>query len=90
MSLLQTIIPALRRATDRWQELWRAVTNQLDAEQLRMSGMVRHSDEFCWLAKAFLEQAVAGKDRTTPYFQRIGHDTAKELHEMLQELRGAQ
>ncbi|KAK3301711.1 uncharacterized protein B0T15DRAFT_544421 [Chaetomium strumarium] len=90
MSLLQTSIPALRRATDRWQELWRAVTAQLDAEQLRMSGIVRHSGEFCWLAKAFLEQALAGKDRTTPYFQRIGHDTPKELHEMLQELRGAQ
>ncbi|KAK4239562.1 hypothetical protein C8A03DRAFT_14041 [Achaetomium macrosporum] len=90
MSLLQTSTPALQRATDRWQELWRAVTGQLDAEDLRMSGLVRHSGEFNWLAKALLEHSLAGKDRTTPYFQRIGHETPNALHELLQELRGAQ
>lgn len=89
MSLLQTSTPALRRAADRWQELWVAVTGRLDEQQLRLSGFVRHSAEFCWLAKALLDYSAAGKDRTIPYFQNIGHDSPKELYELLRELRGA-
>lgn len=86
--LLQSSIPVFQRATDRWQELWRATVSHLDDETLRMSGFVRHCGEFCWLAKALLEHALAGKDKTTPYFQRIGHETRKELHDLLRELRG--
>jgi hypothetical protein len=87
VSLLQTTMPALQRATDRWDELWRAVVGQLDEEEVRRSGFVRHCGEFCWLAKAMLEYARAGKDKTCPYYQKMGHDTPKELHDLLRELR---
>ncbi|KAK3296384.1 uncharacterized protein B0H64DRAFT_475198 [Chaetomium fimeti] len=87
VSVLQTTIPAIERATDRWQELWRASVIRLDAEELRTSGLVRHCGEYCWLARALLKHAQEGKDRTSPYYQRIGHETPKELHDLLRELR---
>ncbi|KAK4151552.1 hypothetical protein C8A00DRAFT_45267 [Chaetomidium leptoderma] len=73
-SLLQTCIPALQRATARWEEL----------------GVVRHCGEFCWLANTLLKHSLAGKDKTTTYFQRRGHETPKELHGLLRELREGQ
>jgi hypothetical protein len=87
-SLLQSSIPTIQRATDRWEELWRATVSHIDDETVRVSGFVRHCGEFGWLARAFLEHAQAGKDKISPYFQRIGHETSKELHDLLRELRG--
>jgi hypothetical protein len=87
-SLLPASTPALRRAADRWQELWEALTGQLDEEQLRMRGLSRHAGEWCWLAKALLEHCAAGKEQQSPYFQRLGHESSRELYELLRELRG--
>ena len=86
--MLQAAMPALQRAADRWEELWRATVGLLGDEELRMSGLVRHSDEFCWLAKAMLQHSRDGKDGTVPYYQRIGHDSPKELHDFVRLLRG--
>lgn len=87
VSVLQTTIPAIQRATDRWQELWQESVSRLDDEELRTSGLVRHCGEYCWLARALLQHAQEGKDRASPYYQRIGHETPKELHDLLRELR---
>ncbi len=87
-SLLHTTLPALQRATDRWEELWQGVLSQLGEEQLRMSGFVRHCGEFGWLARAMLQHSRDGKDRTVPFYDRIGHDTPKELHDFVRALRG--
>jgi hypothetical protein len=86
--MLQTVIPTLQRAADRWEKLWRATVSQLGEEELRMSGLVRHSYEFCWLAKAMLQHSLDGKDGTVPFYQRIGHDSPKELHDFVRVLRG--
>ena len=87
-SLLHTALPALQRATDRWEELWQGAVSQQGEEELRMSGFVRHCGEFCWLAKAMLQHSRDGKDRTVPFYQRIGHDSPKELHGFVRALRG--
>ncbi|KAK4119646.1 hypothetical protein N657DRAFT_706794 [Parathielavia appendiculata] len=88
VSLLQTCIPSLQRATDRWQELGRETLSHLDDETVRMSGFVRHSDELGWLASAFLKHSAAGKDDSSPFYQRIGHKSTKELYDLMRELRG--
>ncbi|KAL2131977.1 hypothetical protein VTI74DRAFT_4378 [Chaetomium olivicolor] len=87
MCLLRTNISAFQRATDRWQELWQTITAQLNDKQLLMSGFVRHSGEFCWMAKALLQQAQTGKDKKSAYFQKIGHGSLKPLHELLRNLK---
>lgn len=89
MSLLAASAPALLRAMDRWEELWRAVAAKLGDEKVRTSGYARHSGELCWLARKTIAYSLAGKDRTAPYFQVIGHESLKALHELLRELRGA-
>ncbi|KAK4039508.1 hypothetical protein C8A01DRAFT_16525 [Parachaetomium inaequale] len=88
MSLLQTSTPALQRATDRWQELWDAAVSHINDEQLRISGFPRHSGEYYWLARGLLKYSLEGKDKSSPYYRRIGHETPKELHDLLRELRG--
>lgn len=85
--LLETSAPAILRALDRWQELWRATVGQMDSEQLRMSGFVRHTEEFCWLARKLIEYSLSGRDQTSPFFQGSGHESLKELHDLLRELR---
>lgn len=87
VSLLRPCIPVLRRAVDRWQELWHATISQLDREQLRTSGFFRHCGEYGWVARAFLKESLDGKDKETPYYRRIGHDTPRELHDLLRKLR---
>ena len=87
MSLLQCSAPAILRATDRWEELWRATAGRLGDEKLRMIGFARHSGEFCWLARKLVEYSLAGKDKTSPYFQGVGHESLKELHELVRELK---
>ena len=88
MSLLQTSTPALQRATDRWQELWQAAVGRMHDEEVRISGFPRHSGEYYWLARGLLKYSLEGKDKTSPYYQGIGHETPKELHDLLRELRG--
>jgi hypothetical protein len=87
LSMLQSGIPTFQRATDRWEEIWRQTVSQFDEEELRMSGLVRHAGEFCWLAKAMLKHSLEGRDKASPYYQRIGHKSLKELHNLLRELR---
>jgi hypothetical protein len=89
VALLQTSTPALQRATDRWQELWRETLSHIDDEVVRMSGFARYSGELGWLASALLKHSASGKDETTPYYQRIGHATPKELHDLVRSLREA-
>lgn len=88
MSLLPTSAPAILRAIDRWEELWQAAAGRMDPDRLRMSGFVRHSGEMCWLARKLVEFCLSGRDRTSPYFQRTGHDSPDELHGLLRELWG--
>ena len=88
MSLLQTSTPALQRATDRWQELWDAAVRHMDEEQLRIGGFPRHCGEYYWLARGLLKYSLEGRDKSSPYHQRIGHETPKELHDLLRELKG--
>ncbi|GAB1320959.1 Zn(2)-C6 fungal-type domain-containing protein [Madurella fahalii] len=87
MSLLPVSAPAILRAIDRWEELWGTVAGRVDPEQLRMSGYARHSGEMCWVARRLVEFSLSGRDRTSAYFQRIGHDSPDELHALLRELR---
>ncbi|KAL2189182.1 hypothetical protein L209DRAFT_802490 [Thermothelomyces heterothallicus CBS 203.75] len=87
VSLLRPCIPVLRRAIDRWQELWHATVSQIDDEELRTSGFFRHCGEYGWLARALLKESLEGKDRDSPYYRRIGHATPKELHDLLRKLR---
>ncbi|KAL2195411.1 hypothetical protein P885DRAFT_70512 [Corynascus similis CBS 632.67] len=87
ISLLPPCIPVLHRAIDRWEELWHATTSRIDDEQLRTSGFFRHCGEYAWLARALLKHSAEGKDRESAYYQRIGHDTPKELHDLLRELK---
>jgi hypothetical protein len=89
VALLQTSTPALHRATDRWQQLWRDTLSHVDDEAVRMSGFARYSGELGWLASALLRHSAAGKDETTPYYQRIGHTTPKPLHDLMRALREA-
>ncbi|KAL2158174.1 hypothetical protein VTH06DRAFT_4742 [Thermothelomyces fergusii] len=86
VSLLRPCIAVLRRAIDRWEELWHATISQIDDEELRTSGFFRHCGEYSWLGRAFLKRSLAGKDRDSPYFRRIGHDTPKELHDLLLDI----
>ncbi|KAL1840381.1 hypothetical protein VTJ49DRAFT_507 [Mycothermus thermophilus] len=86
-SLLRASDPALRRATERWQELWETTVADVDSEVLRMSGFARHCGEFRWLAIALLDWTAAGRDKALPYFQSMGHETPRELHALLKELR---
>ncbi|AEO57307.1 hypothetical protein MYCTH_2303305 [Thermothelomyces thermophilus ATCC 42464] len=87
VSLLRPCIPVLRRAIDRWQELWHATVSKIDDEELRTSGFFRHCGEYGWLARALLKESLEGKDRDSPYYRRIGHATPKELHDLLRKLR---
>jgi hypothetical protein len=91
-SLLQTGLPALLRATERWRELWGAVTGGLDeARRQRITGLVRHAGEFYWLSKTLLEHLTAGKDQAALYCQRsrVGQEAPKEWHDVLREFRGS-
>lgn len=86
VGLLPLSAPALLRGLDRWEELWRAVVRQLDAEKLRRSGLVRHSGEMCWLARKLVECSTSGRDRELAYFRTVGHESLGPLHTMLREL----
>ncbi|KAK4141390.1 zinc finger protein zas1 [Dichotomopilus funicola] len=95
---LPSIIPLLRRATLRWQVLWETTLGPLTADEVRASGFVRHGGEYCWLARGLLSRAeryVRGSEKGKVrgmvgegYFERLGHETPRELHEMLRGLRG--
>jgi hypothetical protein len=62
--------------------------SHMNNEQLRISGFPRHCGEYSWLARALLKYSLEGKDKSSPYFLRIGHETPRELHDLLRELRG--
>ncbi|KAH6612308.1 hypothetical protein B0J18DRAFT_441822 [Chaetomium sp. MPI-SDFR-AT-0129] len=94
---LPSTIPLLRRATLRWQVIWETTLAALTPEEIRASGFVRHGGEYCWLARGLLSRAeryVRGKEKgklgkmEERYFERLGHETPGELHEMLRGLRG--
>ncbi len=71
-SLLQTGLPSLLRATDRWREMWGVVTTGLDPEKRQhTTGLARHASEFYWLAKTLLENLAAGRDQASLHCQRI-------------------
>jgi hypothetical protein len=85
--LLHTTRSALRTAMVRWKEMWDAIVASIDSEVLRMSGFARHCDEFYWLGLALLDEVAMERFKMLPYFQAMGHETPRELHALLRELR---
>ncbi|KAJ5951528.1 uncharacterized protein N7479_009941 [Penicillium vulpinum] len=51
----------IHRALVRWQSIWDGSKKNMTPQQVRELGFVRHSDEYCWLAKTLLRLIGTGQ-----------------------------
>ena len=83
---LPALAPKAARAVSRGQGLWKAAVSKVGEEELASSGLVKHSNELCWLAKRLIEASVGGKEDAA-YFKGVAHESLEELHALLKEMQ---
>ena len=69
----------IRRALDRWKNLWDVAFNSIDPDQRKWLGIPRHAPELASISKLTIEMSGSEKAKTSKYLQGIvGYD----LHDL--------
>ncbi|THV47489.1 hypothetical protein BGAL_0307g00130 [Botrytis galanthina] len=80
--VLEATGAAILRAADRWEDLWRTVTEGSKTRTMTGQGFVEHSDELCWLVRTLVQQGQL-KVPDCRYTHILPTDNIKDFHDFL-------
>ncbi|KAK2001059.1 hypothetical protein LX36DRAFT_571038 [Colletotrichum falcatum] len=88
MGILPASAHALLRAISRWESIWESLRGRMSPAAFEKCGIIRHNSELCWAARKIIQVAISG-DKSSPYMQKVGHDSLVQLHEFVRQYRDA-